>query len=169
MQFKYIIQTRWKVEPDCITVYPYGIVYIISITLGIVWGGMLLFLSSITSASNLNDNASMYPLYLIFLSVVVALWMFAGTHIMFDNKTGKMSKKLFGFITTTVVPFKSINAIIPMRNSRGFYQYRVFAKDSNHDTIISSPFRSEESPHAIDFNTNVLTQVGKMLKIRGNK
>lgn len=92
--------------------------------------------------------------------------MFARTAIVFDNRSHRMNKKLFGFITTTVIAFDRLAAILPVMNARATYQYRVFSKDDDGSsgTIISSPFMSENSPHAIEFNSQVLTILKNFIK-----
>lgn len=79
-----------------------------------------------------------------------------------------MYKRLFGFITTTVIPFNKLAAILPVMNVRGAYQYRVFSKDDDRGsgTIISSPFLSESSPHAVQFKSQVLTTLQKFINTR---
>jgi len=166
MKFKSIVQTRWKIEPECIKIYPYGVIYFISIMIAVTWGGWLLFLGYILDSLSQDDVISMYPLHLIYLSIVTLLWLFARTAIVFDNRSHTMYKRLFGFITTTVIPFNKLAAILPVMNVRAAYQYRVFSKDDNSGsgTTISSPFLSESSPHAIEFKSQVLTTVQKFIK-----
>ncbi|QJD97314.1 hypothetical protein HH214_16280 [Mucilaginibacter robiniae] len=168
MTFKSIVQTRWKVTPEQVIVYPYGVVYLISVTIALTWGCWLIFLGYLSKDTlTLQDALDLWPLYLIFLSIVVLLWLFARTAIIFDRSVQLVYKRLFGLITTRKLRFDQVQAIVPVMNVRAAYQYRVFAKNQPNDTgtIISSPFLSEQSPHAVEFQAQVLTIVGHFLKL----
>ncbi|WP_345949263.1 hypothetical protein ABDD95_20670 [Mucilaginibacter sp. PAMB04274] len=168
MTYSSIVQRRWKITPEKVIIYPYGVLYLISASLAVtrsVWFAFIGYLSKDTLT--IDDVLDLWPLYFIFTSVLVLLWVFVRTAIIFDRPAQMMYKKLFGLIKTTQIRFDQVQAIVPVMNVRAAYQYRVFAKNrpDNTFTIISSPYLTEQSLHAVRFQQHVLAALQQFLKL----
>ena len=146
---KSLSQTRWKLEADRVTIYPHGLFYVLSAVLAVAFAAIgFLYVKY--------DNASLsdaIPLILLLLLVVVLFWGFAGTSVEFDNRSGVMRKKLFGFIPVNSIPFAKLHAINPVTSLYGSYKYRLFRKDAKYGKGIqvSSAYGKNDDPNAIAF------------------
>jgi hypothetical protein len=161
MSIKSLVQTRWKLEPDRVTIYPYGLCYILSAVLAVLFSG-LLFVYLKYQNSSLNDA---FPLVFILLLIVVLFWCFAGTSIEFDNISGTMRKKLMGFLPITSIPFSKLQGISPVSNLYGSYKYRLFRKDAKYGKgiLVSSAYTKNEDPNAISFVEEAATTIHQYL------
>lgn len=163
---KKLIQTRWRIEPDSITIYPYGAIYIMCVLVGIVTVLWMLLMVYAIHEPFLNVIAVLWPVTLLYLLMIVFFWLFGRTAIVFDREQKMMYKFLFGFFRTTALPFADIAGITLMRNARGTFRYYVITQEpkwGDTGTGISSAVMNENSPHALDFREHVLTAINNYL------
>ena len=125
MSLKTLSKTRWKIEPDSVTIYPYGIFYIFAAVITVVFTGLLLVYINY-------QNTTVYeslPIVFFILLFIAFLWGFAASRIEFDNGKGRMRKMLMGFLPSTTIPFAKIQGINLVNNMGGGYNYRLFQKE----------------------------------------
>jgi hypothetical protein len=155
-------KTRWRIEPDRITIYPYGLSYILAAVLAIIFAaGYLVFVYYLH-----NTMASSMPL-LIVLTVVILLFVgWAGTAIEFDISSGIMRKQLFGFLPIKSIPFSRIYGISPVDNTMGAYKYRVFKKEDRYGKgiLVSCAYGKADDQNAIAFVEEVITPIHRHLE-----
>jgi hypothetical protein len=155
-------KTRWKIEPDRITIYPYGLSYIFAAVLAILFAaGYLAFVYYLH-----NSMASSMPL-LIVLTVVILLFVgWAGTSVEFDISSGIMRKKLFGLLPIKSIPFSRIYGISPVNNTMGTYKYRVFKKENRYGKgiLVSCSYGKTDDQNAIAFVEEVVTPIHRHLE-----
>ncbi len=166
MTIKKLIQTRWTIEPDRITIYPYGAIYIMCVIVGVVSILWVLLMINALNDTFLNVLSVLWPAALLYLLMIVFFGLFGRTAIIFDRERRMMYKFLFGFLKTTALPFTDISGVILMRSARGTFRYYVIPRNPdwrNTGTGISSAVINENSPHALDFRTHVLTVINQYL------
>lgn len=162
MSIKTLIQTRWKISANRITIYPYGILYLLAMAMAFIFGGVFLIIANgFEGKTRASDLAAMYPVYSIYFVIVLIEFLYARTTIVFDNTSRKMYKKLFGIININVIPFNEIDSIIAVRNTRGTMQYRVYSKTrrSHRGTVISAAFLNDQNDNIQSFKLEVLALI----------
>ncbi|MFD1257966.1 hypothetical protein ACFQ3S_14250 [Mucilaginibacter terrae] len=161
MSVKSLSQTRWKLEPDRVTVYPYGLSYILSGVLAVCFAVILLLYVKYQNTT-INDSL---PLVLVLLLTVVLFWGFAGTSIVFDNRKGNMRKLLMGFIPVTTIPFAKLQGISPVSNLYGSYKYRLFRKDNKYGKglLVSCAYTKNDDQNAVAFVEEAATTIHSYL------
>jgi hypothetical protein len=149
MSLKSLSKTRWTIEPDRVTIYPYGVFYIFTIVIGVLFTGLLLLYVNYQSTA----VSESLPFVLLLLFIVVMFWGFAATQIEFDNSKGRMRKLLMGFIPVNNVPFSNLQGINAVSNTVGSYNYRLFKKDARYGSgiVVSSGYTKNDDPNAIAF------------------
>ena len=150
MSLKTLAKTRWTIEADRVTIYPYGLFYILAGVIAIFFAG-LLFLYMHYQNVTLADTL---PLLLVVVFIVVVFWGFALTYIEFDNSKGRMRKMLMGFIPTTTIPLANLQGIDLVSGlTTGSYNYNLFRKDSRYGNgiVVSSSYTKSNDPNAIAF------------------
>lgn len=162
MSLKSLSKTRWKVEPERVTIYPYGLSYILAAVLAAIFIGIF-FVYNNSTQSSLSDSG---PLILVLLIIVLLFVGFAGTSIEFNNLNGVMRKKLMGFIPLSSIPYSQIHGISPVSNMAGSYTYRLFKKDQRYGkgVLVSSSYTKNEDPNAIAFIEEVVNTIHHQLK-----
>jgi hypothetical protein len=149
MSFKSLSKTRWKIEPNSVTIYPYGVFYIFTIVIAILFSGLLLLF---INYQNTTISESL-PFVLLLLLIVVIFWGFAFTQIEFDNSQGRMRKLLMGFIPVAKIPFSKLQGINAVSNMAGSYNYRLYRKDAKfgNGIVVSCGYTKNDDPNAIAF------------------
>ena len=157
MSLKSLAQTRWKLEPNLVTVYPYGLSYILSAVLAVIFAAIL-FVYTYYLKTTLSDSI---PLVLVLLLMVLLFWGFAGTAIEFDNHSGIMRKKLMGFIPITTIHFSKLQGITPVANLYGSYKYRLFTKKNRYGKgiLVSCAYTKNDDPNAVAFVEEAATTI----------
>lgn len=157
MSLKSLSKTRWRIEPGRVTVYPYGLSYILAAFLSVLFlAGYLFYLYYLQ-----NSFASSLSIFLILIAVVILFIIWAGTSVEFDISEGMMRKKLMGMLTITSLPFSKIYGISPVSNMAGSYAYRVFKKNDRYGKgiLVSCSYGKNDDPNAIAFVDEVVTLI----------
>jgi len=157
MSLKSLAQTRWKLEPNLVTVYPYGLSYILSAVLAVIFAAIL-FVYTYYLNSTLSESL---PLVLVLVLMVLLFWGFAGTSIEFDNHSGIMRKKLMGFIPINTIHFSKLQGINPVANLYGSYKYRLFTKKNRYGKgiLVSCAYTNNDDPNALAFVEEAATTI----------
>jgi hypothetical protein len=159
------LKTRWKIETNRVIVYPYGLMYILSAVLAIIFTVLLVVYIKYENAV-ITDLLS---LLLVLLFIVVLFWGFAGTFVEFDNGRGIMQKKLFGFVPVSTIPFNQLHGINVVSNVGGGYKYRLFLKDNRYGKgiLVSSGYSKNNDANAIAFVEEVVPVIHSYLDQHG--
>ncbi|WP_374949941.1 hypothetical protein [Mucilaginibacter sp.] len=157
MSLKSISQTRWKLEPQSVSIYPYGLSYILGVILAVGFG-VIMFLYVKYQNTTISESL---PLVLGLVLTVILFWGFAGTAIVFDNRTGSMRKLLMGFIPVNTIPFAKLQGISPVSNLYGSYKYRLFRKDNKFGKgiLVSCAYTKNDDPNAVAFIDEAVTTI----------
>ncbi|RNL53424.1 hypothetical protein [Pedobacter jejuensis] len=162
MSLKSLSKTRWRIEPDRITVYPYGLSYILAAILAIIFAaGYFVYINYLH-----NTLESSYVLLLVLVIVIILFVGWAGTSVEFDINGGIMRKKLFGIIPISSIPFSRIYAINPV-TELGSYKYKVFKKENRYGKgiLVSSAYGKNDDPNALAFVDEVITPIHRYLEL----
>ena len=157
MSLKSLSKTRWKVEADRITIYPYGLSYILAAVVAILFAaGYYVYLTYLQ-----NSVESSFPLLIILTAIIIFFIAWAGTSVEFDLNEGKMRKRLMGFLPLNSVPFSRIHSINPVSNQMGSYTYKVFKKDNRYGKgfQLSCSYSKNDDPNAIAFVDQVVAPI----------
>ena len=149
MSVKSITKTRWAIEPDRVTVYPYGLSFILAAVLAVLYAGLFFVF---ISYANMGFTVTI-PVVAFFVFILLLFWLQGYTHVTFDNRTQQMRKYLFGFIPVKTIPLAKLHAINPVSNLAGSYNYRAFSTDNKYGkgTIVSCRYTKADDPNAIAF------------------
>jgi hypothetical protein len=161
VSIKSLSKTRWKSTADQITVYPYGLSYILASVLAVIFAaGYLVYIYNLN-----NSSQSTIPLLLVMVVVILLFIGWAGTSIEFNISQGIMRKKLFGFLPVRTLPFSQIFAINPV-TSLGSYNYKVFKKNNRYGKgiLVSSSYSKDDDPNALAFIQEVISPIHSYLE-----
>ncbi|AMR34005.1 hypothetical protein A0256_22420 [Mucilaginibacter sp. PAMC 26640] len=149
MSLKSLSKTRWLIEPNSVSIYPYGVFYIFTIVIAILFTGLLLVY---IKYQNTTISESL-PFVLLLLLIIALFWGFAATQIEFDNSKGRMRKLLMGFIPVTTLPFSKLQGINAVSNMAGSYNYRLFKKDARYGNgiVVSAGYTKNDDQNAVAF------------------
>ena len=162
MSLKSLSKTRWKIEPDRITIYPYSLFYITGAVLALIFAaGYFYYVNYLEGSSD-----SSMTLLIVLIAIIVVFIGWGGTFIEFDISAGIMRKKLFGFLSFGSIPFSKIYAISPVSNLIGSYKYRVFKKDDRYGKgiLISCAYGKPDDENAIAFVEEVIKPIHHYLE-----
>lgn len=161
MSLKSVTQTRWKIEPSRVILYPNGMSYILCVVLAIIFACLLLVYTRYEGGG----LSSSLPLMLFLLLIVVLFWGHGHTYVAFDNRTQRMQKKLMGFIPVANVPFAELQGIQVVSNMYGGYNYRAFTKANRYGKgiVISSGYGKNDDPNALALVNTVVPVIHQYL------
>jgi hypothetical protein len=157
-----LVKTRWKIEPDRVTVYPFGLYYILAAILAVIFAaGYFIYIYYLQ-----NPIAASIPLLIVLIGFILLFIAWAGTSIEFSISSGIMRKKLFGVLPIRSIPFSKIYGISPVSNTMGGYKYKVFKKDDRYGKgmLVSCAYGKADDKNAISFVEEVVTPIHKHLE-----
>lgn len=165
MAIKQFAQTRWKIEPQRVTIYPYSIFNLLSIVLGIIFIIFIVLFGVIIYPDMVGALPAMIPMILLLLLITFLFWSMPRTFVVFDNQSQVMSKKLFGLMTITSVNFSDLEAISIVRNKIGGYNYRAFTKKDKYGKgiIVSAAYGKDDDSNAIALNQEAFSIIRQFL------
>lgn len=166
MSLKALTKTRWKIEPDRVTVYPYGTFYILAAVLAVLFSGIL-FLYMKYQNTTMTESL---PFVFSLLILVVLFWSFATTYIEFDNTRGQARKMVMGFLPTATVPFSKLQGIDAVSNMAGSYSYRLFEKNDRYGKgiVVSTGYTKNDDPNAVAFVSEAVPIIHRYLNQHGS-
>ncbi|SFW60065.1 hypothetical protein [Chitinophaga sancti] len=162
MSIKKLIKTRWTVESDRITIYPYGLYFIVSVILAILVIGFTIVVYIMEPYSFDHTMTYLIPFSIVFL----ALFFASGyTHIIFDNSNFTMTKKWMGIIPVVTKSFDQLHSINVMRQSTGGFNFRMYPKDNKFGKgiALSSYYAKDTHPNCVAFTNEVIPLIHRYL------
>lgn len=113
-----------------------------------------------------NSLFSSIPLLIVLLSILALFVALAGTSVEFDVSNALMSKKLFGLLPISSVPFSRIYGINPVSNMMGGYKYFLFKKENRYGKglLVSCSYGKSDDPNAIAFVDEVINPIHSLLE-----
>ncbi|MET4081847.1 hypothetical protein ABIB40_001798 [Pedobacter sp. UYP30] len=157
---KALTKTRWKIEPNKVTIYPFGMILVIGVALAAVFS--LILLSFIFLMPSLAGNLS---IYLFIILMFLPCLIFGTTNIQFDNETGVMRKKLSGILPISIIRFNKLFGINVVNNLSGGYIYRIYRNDNRYGKgiAVSCNYGKKEDLNAILFVREVIPLIHAFL------
>lgn len=149
MSINTLRKTRWKVNPRSISVYPYGVFYILTFFLALAFGVLIAL------------NGAPQGIIISLVVILLLLGLFGNTNVVFDNEQQLMQKKLFGFLPVASIPFEKLEGINIVRNNMGGYNFRAFRKNDKFGkgTPVSAGYSKETDTNALGFTQEVIAPV----------
>ena len=149
MSLNTLRKTRWKIDPRSISVYPYGVFYILSVCLALAFG-LFFIVNSV-------PQGVIISLAIIFF----VLALFGNTTIVFDNEGQVMQKKLFGFLPVASIPFEKLEGINIVRNNTGGYNFKAFKKNDKFGKgmVVSCGYSKDTDTNALGFTQEVIQAI----------
>ncbi|WP_316832091.1 hypothetical protein [Pedobacter aquatilis] len=162
MSLKSLVKTRWSVEAGRISIFPYGLTYILAGVLGILFLGIYLVYANYLTADL--SSEMLFPAIMVIIILIFASW--GATAIEFDLSRGIMRRRLFGFINIGTIPFSAIYGINPVSNMMGSYKYKVFKKTNRYGKgiLVSCNYTKNDDPNAVAFANEVITPIHESLQ-----
>ncbi len=150
MSLKTLAKTRWKIEPNRVTIYPSGVFYIFVPIMSLFGIGLLYLYTYYQNASVMES----LPIVILILLIVVLLWGAANTYVEFDNHQGRMRKLFMGFFPVKNVHFSELYGIdLVSGMTNGSYHYSLYRKNARYGKgiIVSSAYTRNDDPNALAF------------------
>lgn len=150
MSLKSLAKTRWKIEPNRVTIYPSGVLYIF-VPIMSVFGIGLLYLY--TYYQNVSVKESM-PIVALILLIIMLFWGAANTYLEFDNHRGRMRKLFMGFLPVKNIPFAELYGIDLVSGiANGSYHYSLHLKNARYGKgiVVSAAYTRNDDANAHAF------------------
>lgn len=156
------MKTRWTVESDRITIYPYGWYFVVSVILAILVIGFTIAGYVMEPFSFAQAMTILGPFFIVFLVVFFASGY---THIVFDNRNFTMTKKWMGIVPVVTKSFDQLHGINVMRQSTGGFNFRMYPKDNKFGkgVALSSYYSKDTHPNCVAFTNEVIPLIHKYL------
>lgn len=151
MALKKFAQTRWDIESQRITLYPYRIFNALSIGFAVIFTGFIIFFCMMLYPDPSQSVSLMLPMFLGLAVIVAMLWGVGRTSVVFDNDSQVMHKKLFGLLSIRSEKFDDLDNIGVVRNTMGGYNYRAFPKRNKYGkgVVVSANYAKNDDANAI--------------------
>lgn len=162
MSIKELMKTRWSVEHDRITIYPYGWYFVVSVIMAILFIGFAVAVYVLEPYS----LGTVMPILLPFFLVMIALFFAGGyTHIVFDNNNFTMTKRWMGIVPVVTKSFDQLHGVNVMRQSTGGFNFRIYPRNDKFGkgVAISSYYNKDTHPNCVAFTTEVIPLIHKYL------
>ncbi|RFM32037.1 hypothetical protein [Chitinophaga silvisoli] len=162
MSIKELMKTRWTVESDRITIYPYGWYFVVSVILAVLLIGFTIAVYIMEPYSFAHTMTILTPFFVAFLALFFANGY---THIVFDNTSFTMTKKWLGIIPVVTKSFDQLHGINVMRQSTGGFNFRMYPKDNKFGKgiALSSYYTKDSHPNCVAFTSEVIPLIHKYL------
>lgn len=148
--------------PNLITIYPYGLSYILAAVMAVIFvAGYIVYVQYLQ-----NSLTSSTPLLIVLVGVAALFVAWAGTTVEFDIGNGVMRKKLFGLLPISSIPFSRIYGINPVSNMMGGYKYCLFKKENRYGKgmLVSCSYGRNDDPNAVAFVNEVIAPIHRLLE-----
>lgn len=164
MSIKELIKTRWSVESDRITIYPYGWYFVISVILAVLFIGFTIAVYVIEPRS----FGTVMPILIPFFLVMSVLFFGSGyTHIVFDNNNFTMTKRWMGFVPVVTKSFDQLHGVNVMKQSTGGFNFRIYPRNDKFGkgVAISAFYNKETHPNCVAFTQEVIPLIHRYLDL----
>ncbi|WP_343673037.1 hypothetical protein [Chitinophaga sp.] len=162
MSIKKLIKTRWSIESDRITIYPYGWYFVLSVILALIFIGFFIAIAVLEPHSFGTATPFLIPLLLFSL---VLFFASGYTHVVFDNNNFKMTKRWLGFVPVVTKSFDQLHGVNVMRQATGGFNFRIYPRDDKFGkgVAISSYYSKETHPNCVAFTNEVIPLIHRYL------
>lgn len=156
------MKTRWSVESDRITIYPYGWYFVVSVILAILMIGFTIAVYIMEPYSFGHTMTILAPIFVVFLALFFANGY---TYIVFDNNNFTMTKRWMGYVPVVTKSFDQLHGVNVMRQSTGGFNFRMYPKDNKFGKgiAISSYYTKDSHPNCVAFTSEVIPLIHKYL------
>jgi len=162
MSIKELMKTRWSIERDRITIYPYGWYFVISVIIAVLFIGFTIAVYMLEPYSMGTAMPILLPLFL----VMIVLFFAGGyTNIVFDNNNFTMTKRWMGVVPVVTKSFDQLHGVNVMKQTTGGFNFRIYPRDNKFGkgVAISSYYSKDTHPNCIAFTTEVIPLIHKYL------
>ena len=151
MALKKIAQTRWNIESERVTLYPYRIYNVLSIGFAVIFTAFIIFFCKTLYPDPSQSVSLMITMFLGLTIIVGILWGVSRTSVVFDSSARVMRKKLFGWLNIRSEKFDDLDNIGVVRNTMGGYNYRAFPKRNKYGkgVVVSANYTKNDDVNAI--------------------
>jgi hypothetical protein len=162
MSIKELMKTRWSVESDRITIYPYGWYFLVSVILAILFIGFTIAVYLLEPYS----LGTAMPILLPFFLVMIAFFFAGGyTKIVFDNNNFKMTKSWMGVVPVVTKSFDQLHGVNVMKQSTGGFNFRIYPRNDKFGKgiALSCYYTKDTHPNCVAFTTEIIPLIHKYL------
>jgi hypothetical protein len=165
MALKKFAQTRWDIETQRVTLYPYRIFNALSIAFAIVLAGFVIFAYVMVNQDPILSFSTGIPIFITFGVIVGLIWAIGRTKVVFDNDDKVMRKKLFGVLSIRSERFDDLAHVGIVRNTMGGFNYRAFPKSNKYGKgiVVSASYGKDDDPNAIALNSEAFPVIAQFL------
>jgi hypothetical protein len=165
MALKKFAQTRWNVEAQRVTLYPYRIFNALSIAFAIVLVGFVVVAYIMLEQDPVVSFSTGEPIFITFGIIVALIWAVGRTVVVFDNEARMMRKKLFGILSIRSERFDDLANVGMVRNTMGGFNYRAFPKRDKYGkgVVVSASYAKDDDPNAIALSDEAFSVISKFL------
>lgn len=165
MALKKFAQTRWDIETQRVTLYPYRIFNALSIAFAIVLLGFVIFAYVMVGQDPMLSFSTGVPIFITFGVIVALIWAVGRTTVVFDNDAQVMRKKLFGVLPIRSERFDDLANVGIVRNTMGGFNYRAFPKRNKYGkgVVVSASYAKDDDPNAIALNNEAFPVIAQFL------
>ncbi|MEO3403408.1 hypothetical protein AAFN85_05875 [Mucilaginibacter sp. CAU 1740] len=165
MALKKFAQTRWNVEAQRVTLYPYRIFNALSIAFGIILIGFMVVAYIMLEQDPVVSFSTGVPMFITFAIIVALIWAVGRTVVVFDNEARMMRKKLFGVLSIRSERFDDLANVGMVRNTMGGFNYRAFPKRDKYGkgVVVSASYAKDDDPNAIALSDEAFSVISKFL------
>jgi hypothetical protein len=158
-------QTRWDIETQRVTLYPYRVFNALGIAFAVVLAGFVIFAYIIVNQDPMLSLSTGVPIFITFGVIAGVIWAVGRTTIVFDNDAQVMRKKLFGVLSIRSERFNDLANVGIVRNTMGGFNYRAFPKRDKYGKgiVVSASYAKDDDPNVIALNTEVFPVITQFL------
>lgn len=162
MSIKELIKTRWTIESDKITIFPYGWYFVISVILAVLF---IAFTLAVYIMEPYSFTSAMTILAPFFLVMLVLFFASGYTNIVFDNNNFKMTKRWMGFVPVVTKSFDQLHGVNVMKQSTGGFNFRIYPRNDKFGkgVAISCYYNKDSHPNCIAFTSEVIPLIHRYL------
>lgn len=165
MALKKFAQTRWDVEAQRVTLYPYRIFNALSIAFAVILLGFMVVAYIMLEQDPIVSFATGIPMFITFAIIVALIWAVGRTTVVFDNDAQVMRKKLFGILSIRSERFDDLANVGMVRNTMGGFNYRAFPKRDKYGkgVVVSASYAKDDDPNAVALTNEAFSVITRFL------
>ncbi|WPV02609.1 hypothetical protein SNE26_12545 [Mucilaginibacter sp. cycad4] len=165
MALKKFAQTRWDIESQRVTLYPYRIFNVLSVGFAVIFTAFIIFFCITLYPDPSQSVSLMIPMFLGLAIIVGILRGVGRTSVVFDSSSQVMRKRLFGLLSIRSEKFDDLDNIGVVRNTMGGYNYRAFPKRNKYGkgVVVSANYIKNDDANAIALTQEVFPVIMQFL------